>query len=126
MNQCRKYFSDLPNPVRASQNEIHEEQVEKDIWITEADVNAVIKSLKTGKAPGGDDIRPEMLKAINVCGARWLTLVCLVALKTGQALKQWQTIMVMPIHKKGDKRKCTYNWVIVFCRCPMYGFCHVP
>ena len=70
-------------------------------------MNAVIKSLKTGKAPGEDDIRPEMLKAMNIYGVRWLTRVCKVACSTGQAPKQWQTSVIIPIHKKGDKRKCT-------------------
>ena len=68
-------------------------------------MNAVIKSLKTGKAPGQDDIRPEMLKAMNIYGVRWLTRVCKVACSTGQAPKQWQTSVTLPIHKKGDKRK---------------------
>ena len=70
-------------------------------------MNAVIKSWKTGKAPGEDDIRPEMLKAMNIYGVRWLTRVCKVACSTGQAPKQWQTSEIIPIHKKGDKRKCT-------------------
>ena len=64
--RSRDYFSDLLNPVDATPIQIHEEQVGEDIQITEADVNAVIKSLKTGKAPGEDDIRPEMLKAMNI------------------------------------------------------------
>ena len=62
LNRWRDYFGDLLNPVDATPTQIHEEQVGEDIQITEADVNAVIKSLKTGKAPGEDDIRPEMLK----------------------------------------------------------------
>ena len=73
----------------------------------EADVNAVIKSLKTGKAPGEDDIRPEMLKAMNMYGVCWLTRVRTVACRTGQAPKQWQTSMIIPIRKKENKRKCT-------------------
>ena len=103
----RDFFSDLLNPVHATPIQIHEEQVGEDIQIAEADVNAVIKSLKTGKAPGEDDIRPEMLKAMNIHGVRWLTRVCKVACSTGQAPKQWQTSVIIPIHKKGDKRKCT-------------------
>ena len=70
-------------------------------------MNAVIKSLKTGKAPGENDIGPEMLKAMNMYGARWLIRVCKVACRTGQAPKQWQTSVILPIHKKGDKRKWT-------------------
>ena len=69
-------------------------------------MNAVITSLETGKVSSEDDIRPEMLKAMNVYGVRWLTRVCQVACRTGQAPKQWQTGVVIPIHKKGDKRKC--------------------
>ena len=103
LNRWRDYFSDLLNPVDATPIQIHEEQVGEDIQITEA----VIKSLKTGKAPGEDDIRPEMLKAKNIHGVRWLTRVCKVACSTGQAPKQWQTSVIIPIHKKGDKRKCT-------------------
>ena len=70
-------------------------------------MNAVVKSLKTEKASGKDDVRPEMLKAMNMPGVRWLTRVCKVVRRTGQAPKQRQTSVVIPIHKKEDKRKCT-------------------
>ena len=107
LNRWREYFSDLLNPVDATPIQIYEEQDGEDIQITGADVNAVIKSLKTGKAPGEDDIKPEMLKAMNIYGVRWLTRVCKVACSTGQAPKQRQTSMIISIHKKGDKKKCT-------------------
>ena len=58
-------------------------------------MNALIKSLKTGKAPAEDDIRLEMSKAMNICGVRWLTRVCKVACSTGQAPKQWQTSVII-------------------------------
>ena len=109
MSQWREYFSDFLNPVDAAPTPIYKEQVGEDIQITEADVNAVIKLLKTGKAPGEDDNRPEMLKAMNMSGVLRLTHVCKVACRTGQASKQWQTsvVTVIHIHKKGHKRKCT-------------------
>ena len=103
----REYFSDRLNPVDATSTQIHEEQIGEDIQVTEADVNAVIKSLKTEKASGEDDIRPEMLKAMNIYGVCWFTRVCKAACRTGQPTKQWQTSVIPPIHKKGDKRKCS-------------------
>ena len=107
LNRWREYFSDLSNLVDATSPQVHEEQVGEDVQITEADVNAVIKSLKTGKAPSEDDIRPEMLKAMNMHGVHWFTRVCKVACRTGQTPKQWKTSVIISIHKKGDKRKCT-------------------
>ena len=106
MNRWSEYSSDLLNPVDATLPQIHEEQVGEDIQITEADVNAVIKSLKTGKARDEDNIRSEMLKAMNMYGVRWLTRVCKVACRTGQAPKQWKISVIIPIQEKGDKRKC--------------------
>ena len=79
LNRWREYFSDLLNPVDTTSTQIHKESAGEDIQIIEVDVNAVIKLLKTGKAPGEDDIRPEMLKAMNIYGVRWLTRVCKVA-----------------------------------------------
>ena len=59
-----------------------------------------MKSLKIGKTPDENDIRPGMSKAMNMYGVRWLTCVCKVACRTGQAPKQWQTSVIIPIHKE--------------------------
>ena len=50
-----------------------------------------------------------MLKAINNFGVCWLwqTCVCQVVSKTGEVPKQWHTSVLITIHKKGDKKKCT-------------------
>ena len=65
-----------------------------------------IKSLKAGKAAGGDEIRPEMLKALNREGILWLTRVCQVAWRSGKAPRDWQSGVLIPVHKKGDRRDC--------------------
>ena len=90
------------NQIDTMPMQIYKEQVGEDIQITKPDVNAVVKSLATGKAPGDDGIRPEMLKTMSVCGVRWLTHVCQEACWTVQAPKQCQTSVVITIHKKGD------------------------
>ena len=61
LNRWIECFRDLLNPVDATPTQIHEEPVREDIPITEANVNAVIKSMKTEKTPVEDDIRPKRL-----------------------------------------------------------------
>ena len=48
-----------------------------------------------------------MLKALNWEGVQWLTRVCQVAWKTGKTPKEWQTGVIIPIFKKGDRKQCT-------------------
>ena len=50
-----------------------------------------IKGIKSGKAAGEDEIRPEMLKALTGEGILWLTRVCQVAWKLGKTPRDWQT-----------------------------------
>ena len=51
-----------------------------------------------------------MLKALNNFGACWLTRVFQVAWKTGEIPKQLQTNVLIPVHKKEDKKKMHYNY----------------
>ena len=43
---------------------------------------------------------PALVESQNNFGFRWLTCVFRVALKTNTVPKQWQTSVLIPIHKK--------------------------
>ena len=79
----------------------------KDEVFTAAEVATAVKGIKSGKAAGEDKIRPEMLKALTREGILWLTRVCQVAWKFGKTPRDWQTGVIIPIFKKGDRKQCT-------------------
>ena len=66
----------------------------------------VVKQLHSGKAPGVDEIRPEMLKALGVEGLSWLTRLINIAWNSGAVPKEWQTRVVVPLFEKRDQRVC--------------------
>ena len=74
---------------------------------TAAEVVTAINGIKSRKAVGKDEIRPEMLKALTGEEILLLTRVCQVALKFGKIIRDWQTGVVIPIFKKGDRKQCS-------------------
>ena len=67
------------NPVKASTRDTREvTHLGEDEVLTAAEVARAIKRIKSGKAAGEDEIRPEMLKALTAEGILWLTRVCQV------------------------------------------------
>ena len=108
LSRWREYFEDLLNPVKASTRDTHEvTHLGEDEVFTAAEVATAIKGIKSGKAAGEDEIRPEMLKALTGEGILWLTRVCQVAWKLGKTPRDWQTGVIIPIFKKGDRKQCT-------------------
>ncbi|KAI3355762.1 hypothetical protein L3Q82_004334 [Scortum barcoo] len=80
---------------------------EVDSSITRAEVTEVVRKLLGGKAPGVDEIRPEYLKSLDVVGLSWLTRLCNIAWRLGTVPLEWQTGVVVPLFKKGDRRVCS-------------------
>lgn len=108
VGRWKEYFEDLLNPaVTSSIEEAEAEGSEVDSSITLAEVTEVVKKLLGGKAPGVDEIRPEYLKSLDVVGLSWLTRLCSIAWRSGTVPLGWQTGVVVPLFKKGDRRVCS-------------------
>ena len=60
-----------------------------------------------GKAPGVDEVHPEFLKALDVVGLSWLTRLCNIAWTSETVPLDWQTGVMVPLFKKGDRRVCS-------------------
>jgi exonuclease III len=107
LQRWREHFEDLLNPVSGTSDDRLPVQAGAETNLSVAEVISAIKSLKSGKAAGIDEIRPEMLKALGPEGVQWLTRVIQVAWNSGKAPGDWQTGVVIPIFKKGDRKECT-------------------
>ncbi|XP_051275980.1 uncharacterized protein LOC127374553 [Dicentrarchus labrax] len=108
IGQWKEHFGELLNPTRPTNPpSVIEAGLECDggsTSISLQEVTEVIKQLHSGKAPGIDEIHPSMLKALGVEGLSWLTHLFNIAWKSGTALKEWRTGVVVPLFKKGDPR----------------------
>ena len=105
LSRWREYYEDLLNPVRATPTDTCGTTNFGKVTLTE--VATAIRGLKSEKTAGEDEIRPEMMKILNGEIVRWLTRVCQVAWNLGKTPKDWQTGVIIPIHKKGDRKDYT-------------------
>ena len=108
LSRWREYFKDLLNPAKSSTRDTHEvtHLGEEEVFTT-AEVATAINGIKSEKAPGEDKIRPEMLKALTGEEILWITRVFQVAWKFGKTPRDWQTGLIIPIFKKGDRKQYT-------------------
>ena len=108
VGRWKDHFEDLLNPVNPSSTTKAELEVVDggSPSISLEEVTVIVKHLHSGKAPGIDEIRPEMLKALGVEGLSWMTRLFNIAWKSGTVPREWQTGVVAPLFKKGDQRLC--------------------
>ncbi|XP_048857101.1 uncharacterized protein LOC125724452 [Brienomyrus brachyistius] len=108
LGRWREYFEDLLNPTDTPSNmEAECGDLGVDSPISGVEVAEVVKKLLGGRAPGVDEIRPEFLKALDAAGLSWLTRICSIAWTSGAVPLDWQTGVVVPLFKKGDRRVCS-------------------
>ena len=109
VGRWKEHFEELLNPITSDPSSLTGAEPEDDGGLTSIsrkEVTEVVKQLHSGKAPGVDEIRPEMLKALDVEGLSWLIRLFNIAWKSGTVPREWQTGVVVPLFKKGDQRVC--------------------
>uniref|UniRef100_A0AAY5K902 Reverse transcriptase domain-containing protein n=1 Tax=Esox lucius TaxID=8010 RepID=A0AAY5K902_ESOLU len=107
IGRWKEHFEELLNPPNTPS--IVDAELEADgeaLSISMAEVTEVFKQLHSGKGPGIDEIRPELLKALGVEGMSWMTRLFNIAWESGKVPKEWWTSVVVPLFKKGDQRVC--------------------
>ena len=107
LNRWKEYFMELYNPTSGRWGAPGEPERDETSDISTDEVQAAIRALKPGKATGIDEIPLELLKSLSRHDILWLTRVCRVAWREGRAPLKWQTRIVVPIFKKGDRRECS-------------------
>ena len=73
----------------------------EDSPFTEESVINIITQLPSGKAPGADSIKGEMLKPICLQLTPFLTALYQLCWYTSKTPRLWRLAQVLPIHKKG-------------------------
>eukprot|EP00794_Sanderia_malayensis_P005002 gene5002-5659_t len=71
-------------------------------FVTNMDVEKIIKSIKRSKATGIDDLPPGLIKdAADVLSVP-LSHIINVSLDTGQFSQEWKSAKIIPLHKSGS------------------------
>ncbi|KAK0151566.1 putative uncharacterized transposon-derived protein F52C9.6 [Merluccius polli] len=97
VDRWKEYFEDLLNPTDTpSGKEAGPGDSGVGPPISGAEVAEVVRKLLGGRAPGVDEVRPEFLKALDVH-----------RVDIGAVPLDWQTGVVVPLFKKGDRRVCS-------------------
>ena len=77
--------------------------------ISKAEIIQAISKIKTGKAPGPDNILPEVLKAEATVAAKILMDLFQEVWEKEEVPKDWKKGYIIKLSKKGDLSKCK-NW----------------
>ena len=80
------------------------------------DIRMAIEALKNGKAPGMDNIPAELIKAGGEPMERAIYSLITLIWKRERMPTEWQTAIVCPIYKKGDRLDChNYRGISLLC-----------
>ena len=74
--------------------------------LTREEVEKAVKKLRNGKAAGSDHIVAKLLKNGREAMVNWLWELLKEVWKTKQVPKEWKKAILIPLHKKKNRRSC--------------------
>ena len=97
----------VQNEVEANVLEDLEDHSETDTsQLTREEVEQAVKKLQNGKAAGEDEIVAEMLKSGGEVMIDWLLEILQEVWRTKQLPSEWKKSILVPVHKKKDRKVC--------------------
>ena len=111
----REYFQQLHNTTRSYETRntnqvtgaLNQAELDEDTNISMEELQAAIRKIKIGKAPGADQIYPEMIKNQGIEADKILLSICQEAWKSKKVPDDWKKGIIVPIHKKGSTMDCS-------------------
>lgn len=86
----KEHIEKLLNPANTSSSQqVAPKDSGEDSFISLEEITEIVKKLVSGKAPGVDEICPEMLKALDNVGLSWLTFLCSFMWRCGTVPADW-------------------------------------
>ena len=109
VNEWKQYFDKLLNiNQRNAQTTTEYQTVEPQVeQPTYEEIIKAIKKLKNNKAPGKDNIPAELLKYGGEALHRQLHRLITLIWSQEKIPEEWKESLIIPIHKKGDRTKCS-------------------
>jgi hypothetical protein len=117
LDRFREFFSELLNVNSVIDPTLIDEIKPASISATEkvrqekpptlAEVQLALKQMKSGKAPGSDEITADLLKAGGATTVKWLHEMFVDIWKTEEIVEDWGLAILIRLFKnKGDKKLC--------------------
>ena len=95
-----------------TQEDREQQEFEDDPDILLCEVENAMKALRSGKAPGVDNIQAELLKESGEEGVVIIHRLCNKIWKSKEWPDDWKKAVFLPLPKKGDVRECSNNRTI--------------
>ena len=95
-----------------TQEDREQQEFEDDPDILLCEVENAMKVLRSGKAPGVDNIQAELLKESGEEGVVIIHRLCNKIWKSKEWPDDWKKAVFLPLPKKGDVRECSNNRTI--------------